>query len=827
MATAFLPGALTALLLLSGAPLSLPPLPEDPVLAKVAPVQCVWYMQLAGVDKANPASKNRVEQLLAEDDVQNFLRSLSSTMKAAFAAGAAQGSGAGPNGPLTKELAEELPKLAEMVLTRPTVAYISDVSAGAKGPTIRGGLAMNVGDAAEATKSALEKIEKLIPPPGAAETASVSAEGWHTLPTPPDAPSVQWGVKDQYLVIGVGEGEAQLLWARTSKSPPEWLTDFRRRLAVDRPAVIQYVNVQTLSGLAEMALAANQGAERTRSILETLGFKNVKSFASVSGLDDVGLVNRTLVATEGPPAGLLSLLAGEPLTTDALDPIPGDASFAVAARLDANKALQTFMNIADLFDPHAREGIEGGLGQISQLIGVDIKAELIGSLGDTWCVYNSPGDGGLVFTGLTITATIRDRQKLLHANDSLVNFSKRIVQQSQQMRAVNGQRLPNSSLNEIEFHGQKIFFINFIGAQSPFAPAWCITDKQVVFALFPQTIKAYLSRQEAAGKAASGAEHQVTSLAGVPQVAQYFAVEPGPTVLSYQDTQSTFKLVYPFIEIIANVAGSQLQQQGIDLTIASLPNARAILPHLAPTVSTVQATKDGLRFETHGTLATGIGTLPMLMVPTLLPAVSSARQAARRAQSSNNLKQISLAMLNFVSAKKTFPPAFKADSDGKPLLSWRVMILPFIEQQNLFQQFHLDEPWDSENNKKLIEKMPDIFKAPGSQAAAEFKTVYLTARGDDTPFPGAKGIRLREITDGTSKTIMVVEASDDKAVVWTTPDDLEVDEKNPIAGLVGLRPGGFLAAFCDGSVKLIPQNIDSETLNLLFLRNSGKLKDVP
>src|SRR5260221_5035866 len=148
-----------------------------------------------------------------------------------------------------------------------------------------------------------------------------------------------------------------------------------------------------------------------------------------------------------------------------------------------------------------------------------------------------------------------------------------------------------------------------------------------------------------------------------------------------------------------------------------------------------------------------------------------------------NLKEISLAMMTHVDAKKTYPPAFIVDKDKKPLLSWRVAILPFLNQQELYKQFHLDEPWDSENNKKLIEKMPDVFKAPGSKAAKEFKTVYLTPRGSETVFPGDKGVHIKDITDGTSKTIMVVEANDDNAVVWTKPDDFDVGKPDPIKGL--------------------------------------------
>src|SRR4051812_32675072 len=131
----------------------------------------------------------------------------------------------------------------------------------------------------------------------------------------------------------------------------------------------------------------------------------------------------------------------------------------------------------------------------------------------------------------------------------------------------------------------------------------------------------------------------------------------------------------------------------------------------------------------------------------------------------NNLRQIFLGLHNHHDTYRTFPPQATTDKTGKPLLSWGVMIFPFIEQQKLYQQFHLDEPWDSEHNKKLIAQMPEVYKSPQS-SAGEGKTVYLGVSGEKGIFPVSKkanlgqgdGIGIQQITDGTSNTIGVVEA---------------------------------------------------------------------
>jgi hypothetical protein len=155
-----------------------------------------------------------------------------------------------------------------------------------------------------------------------------------------------------------------------------------------------------------------------------------------------------------------------------------------------------------------------------------------------------------------------------------------------------------------------------------------------------------------------------------------------------------------------------------------------------------------------------------------------------------------------------------------------VHVLPFLGERSLYEQFHLDEPWDSEHNRALIAKMPAHYKAPGSAVADEGKTNYLGVSGPKAMFSGKEGVRIQDIVDGTSNTIMIVEADDKHAVEWTRPADYAYDADNPGAGLIGLRARGFLAAFCDGSVRLIPQTADAETLRRLFQYNDGRPVDL-
>ena len=196
------------------------------------------------------------------------------------------------------------------------------------------------------------------------------------------------------------------------------------------------------------------------------------------------------------------------------------------------------------------------------------------------------------------------------------------------------------------------------------------------------------------------------------------------------------------------------------------------------------------------------------LVGMALPAVQQVRAAARRTQSMNNARQAALAFLNYESAHGKMPTQANYDKNGRPLLSWRVHMLPYLEQNDLYEQFHLDEPWDSPHNKKLIRKMPEVYSSP-SVAVAPGKTVYLGIAGENTAF-GKDPLTFSDIKDGTSNTAMIVEANPSHAVEWTRPKDWEPDQRDPMSGLGNVNPGGFIVTLMDGSTQFMSNQTDPE-----------------
>lgn len=205
----------------------------------------------------------------------------------------------------------------------------------------------------------------------------------------------------------------------------------------------------------------------------------------------------------------------------------------------------------------------------------------------------------------------------------------------------------------------------------------------------------------------------------------------------------------------------------------------------------------------------------------LAPAVMAARASASRAQASNNMKQLMLALYNYMDVNKHFPPPVVIGPDGKTPHSWRIEILPYLGQDALYRQYRMDEPWDSENNQRVLDKMPVQLRDPAADSNSK-ETSYFALIGPTTFFgaKGSRGTTLAEILDGTSNTIAIVEAK--RSVPWTKPEDIEYDADKPLPKFGGIHPGGFIAGFGDGSVHFLSETLDERTVRNLITRADGE-----
>ena len=185
------------------------------------------------------------------------------------------------------------------------------------------------------------------------------------------------------------------------------------------------------------------------------------------------------------------------------------------------------------------------------------------------------------------------------------------------------------------------------------------------------------------------------------------------------------------------------------------------------------------------------------------------------AAATENLQRIALAMHTYHDARKSFPAPASYDADGNPLLSWRVHLLPYLGQQKLYDQFQLEESWNSEHNRQLIPNMPNVYRSPASKLATGGRTSSLLVVGPGTSFPGKEGIALFQFKN-SGKTALALEFDDSHAVTWTKPEDFLVNQENPLKGLAGFYDGDLLVLFGDGHVERLAPPHNPQVIRAMF-----------
>ena len=251
----------------------------------------------------------------------------------------------------------------------------------------------------------------------------------------------------------------------------------------------------------------------------------------------------------------------------------------------------------------------------------------------------------------------------------------------------------------------------------------------------------------------------------------------------------------------------------------------AVFQTLVEMLDRLRATAD--KNTVHLRTSTPLGQ-EFLLLGLLLPSVQKVREAAGREAApqkmpdglaqlrvQNNLKQITLALIMYADANGgRLPPAVFTDPQGQPLYSWRVAILPYMEEESLYRQFRLNERWDSPHNRRLLSQMPKVFQSPGLPSAVG-NTYLQVFTGPNTPFPVGQRTRYPAgFLDGTTNTILVVEGAN--AVPWTAPQDLVFGRINPVLQI----SRGFVG-MADGSVRRLPRGL-SETTTRAAITPSGR-----
>jgi len=777
------------------------PLPEDPVVAQVAPEKCLFYASWTGKKKASPEATSSTEQLFSDPNFLDYLKHVHEQFQNALS------QGVGSQGISKQHLDGALCFLKHLHSHAGSV-YISEINTNwNRPPEISSGLVLRVDDVdRDAFMENLQLFLKLLP----AESQSVvhlESNPYSRIDMGNGAPPVHWVLKENYLLVSIGEGEIEKMAKRLDGPVPSWLQEAKQAVATLRPASFVHLDIQHLFSVIEKSVRPGDAVEFAGA-LQAFGFDAIESFSFGGGLDNRGTVHRGRIKLSSELRGMLKLLNCKPLVAEDFEPISNASPAAVVFQLNPAEALTAFLEsceheLAPTPFPQTAVDWRRNIKMLAEMTGVNFHDDFLGSLGDTWRLFVQPRPGALIH-GWTLSVDLADSDIFSEVHETLLTYFRENVGNGGPVKIV-------SEESELA-----VFYSAYIN-NFPLRPTWTIFEDRLWITTSAEVLLQSLATP-AYEKNLAEAEHIRPFLEEGKQTIKIF----------HLDVAEVMKLVLPLVAMQLDAMPAGMLP--IDSSI--LPPLEVVTKHLRPTVIAARRAHEGIEITHHGTLPSmEIGQIAPLLAGAVLPAIGGARGAALRNQSLNNQKRIGLAMHNFADVNRAFPAGYSADEDGKPLLSWRVHILPYLEEQVLYNQFHLDEPWDSPHNKELIEQMPDVFRSPRSKAEVG-KTTYLGVGGADgvfiRPADGDHiGTGFREITDGTSATAMTVEVTDKRAVTWTRPGDFAPNKDDPKKGLF-ISPGRVMSiGFSDGSVRSIHQDIDNEVIMSIFTKAGGERVELP
>ncbi|MBW3540769.1 MAG: DUF1559 domain-containing protein [Planctomycetes bacterium] len=587
---------------------------------------------------------------------------------------------------------------------------------------------------------------------------------------------------------------------------------------------------------------ANAEQVTVGQLIEALGVDGLETAVVRSGYKDRALWSETLVKTKGLRRGLLALVDQPTMTLDDLPPLPAETSGFAACSVEWPQVYDTLVatlkEVARLGGPDAEEAVDGAL-----FVGAVLKAELLEPLGNVACLY---GDGGQMFFGLAgaLVFEVEDARKLRRTLKDLIGS------QAEREGPANFRMLVS------EKHGRELVTLQF--GRGAFNPAYIVDDKWLAIGLFPQAVEAFVLRvDDKLPKWTPSAGYQ-EALDELPkEFVSISASDPRHTV---QALMGMAPIAYPML-VQALPRGSGIEQ--LPFTPADLPPAELVARPLFPNVAVGTVAGDELRT----TARTSLPAIPLLggggggssiataatLTALLLPAVQQAREAARRAQSKNNLKQMGLALHNYHETFGHFPQGTTPEVRNlKPeeRLSWQAMILPYLDQAPLYNQIEFQKAWNADENTRFTQTKLPILMNPGvgdrgrgqQPQLAPTDYVGLAGVGEDAPtlpvtdkragvFAYNRATRLRDIHDGTSNTAAVAEASGDFGP-WAAggKPTIRAFTKKPYIqgpdGIGGPWKGGGHFLFADGSVRFISENADPSVIEAIATIRGGEVVDI-
>lgn len=599
----------------SGAGLmGLPPAERDAAFLRCAPEGAVLYAEWAERSAGRPGAKG-IDGLVADPEVKLFVEKVRQAILDAV------DEGPGRARPEQQVLAQNVPPLVMILANRSGCLYADyDVEAGiealkgvkagkarpAEAPLagVRATLVVNGSDRADDAAKHITALVGLLPVEMRKENLDRQP-----LPVPFDLSLTLHRHKD-YFILGFGKGTIDAAIAGLDGKSKGLASDERFTAAMKRVSFERTASVGWLDVRGALAKASKIFGLQVEGVAKMVGADALDSIVTATGVNDGQIEYKTFIGTGGRTDGIMSLTAGRAIKPADFKFVPADSDLVVAWSLNAPKIYREARKIIATAGRGSIKIFDDVVAQIEKELGLSLEEDIFKAFGDVWTIHNSPASGKIFLTGLIAGLEVRDPAKAEKVFAQLMKVFKGALPGEM----AGGFRRRAVYLSEGKFMDRTIYYVNTVGDEIPFAPAFCVTDRQVLVALNPQVIKAHLRFVDGLKGEAGGAPREATfdSRLGkeIPLPSQDLLS------LSYVDAKTVIGQLYALAPYVGQVIFSEIQRDGGEIDIFSLPSARAIVPYIGKSISTCTRTKDGIMIEGRAALpnpSAAMLPMPMLM----------------------------------------------------------------------------------------------------------------------------------------------------------------------------------------------------------------------
>ena len=532
-----------------GLPLGIPPAPNNQRMLAIAPKKAGVFVHWSAINESDSSSANRTEQLLRHPEVREFLNYVKLTFQRTVDANT-------KDDPVAMAASKAILQVIDTVTSHETAAYCRFDNA----PF--GGMICDLGQAAPNIKALIDGSARMV-----GDEISISESDGLTVYSIDKAPvpKVSLTVGKRYLIVGVGENEFEQIITRfKSNQIAKWLTDARAKVGAERIANLAYVNAENFDGFFDDKVQAPDE-------LDVLGIDGLKSMVCITSMDDRATVIRTWFDTDQQTQQRLSRLTGV-LSKDDVSDISLDSTVMAAFRLNISAIVNELLTSLDKIEPGAAEDIES---ELRRNMGFDLREDLVAALADHIQIYDSPREGGRLFTGWTGVISIDDEAKLRAIEARLVQM-------------VKGADEAPFSVKTRKILGNVVSYLVFHDDAPGFTPAWCISEGRLIVAAYPQSIYGLLQRPPMP---------PAEKIVGAIQ-------EQNASIFLQVREKRVAELVYPFIYLATAFMPQEVDEKlrdVIDLDPGMVPSLPAITDHLGESTISI-GFSDGIEIVRHQSL---------------------------------------------------------------------------------------------------------------------------------------------------------------------------------------------------------------------------------